>query len=184
MLKRKICHKKYNVRIQQTVNQLLLDANKVVCCTKILWQSLCRSSEITEQVCGKNCSFLKQGNLRWFTAFSKPEIKIFNCFYLYIDKNLQNSKTWNLSYIQYYVQLICSQNSSDYFKIVAINWYIFVYTICKYNRTVLDLEINLNYKSHLHWIALDWLKLLRNAMKNLPELIRYLLGSISKNYCD
>lgn len=172
MLKRKICHKKYNVRIQQTVNQLLLDANKVVCCTKILWQSLCRSSEITEQVCSKNCSFLGQGNLRWFTAFSKPEIKIiFNCFYLYIDRNLQNSKTWNLSYIQYYV-------------LTAINWYIFAYTICKYNRTVLDLEIKLNYKSHLHWIALDWLKLLRNAMKNLPELIRYLLGSISKNYCD
>lgn len=77
-----------------------------------------------------------------------------------------------------------SQNSSDYFKIVTINWYIFAYTIFKYNRTVLDLEIKLNYKSHLHWIALDWLKLLRNAMKNLPELIRYLLGSISKNYCD
>lgn len=177
MLKRKICHKKYNVRIQQTVNQLLLDANKVVCSTKILWQSLCRSSEITEQVCGKNCSFLGQGNLRWFTAFNKPEIKIiFNCFYLYIDK--KPSKFQDLEFKLYTV--LCS----DYFKIVAINWYIFAYTICKYNRTVLDLEIKLNYKSHLHWIALDWLKLLRNAMKNLPELIRYLLGSISKNYCD
>lgn len=72
----------------------------------------------------------------------------------------------------------------DYFKIVVINWYIFVYIICKYNRIVLDLEIKLNYKSYLYWIVLDWLKLLRNVMKNLLELIRYLLGLISKNYCD
>lgn len=72
----------------------------------------------------------------------------------------------------------------DYLKIVVINWYIFVYIICKYNRIVLDLEIKLNYKSYLYWIVLDWLKLLRNVMKNLLELIRYLLGLISKNYCD
>lgn len=72
----------------------------------------------------------------------------------------------------------------DYFKIVVINWYIFVYIICKYNRIVLDLEIKLNYKSYLYWIVLDWLKLLRNVMKNLLELIRYLLGLISKNNCD
>lgn len=72
----------------------------------------------------------------------------------------------------------------DYFKIVVINWYIFVYIIFKYNRIVLDLEIKLNYKSYLYWIVLDWLKLLRNVMKNLLELIRYLLGLISKNYCD
>lgn len=80
----------------------------------------------------------------------------------------------------YIVLLVCF----DYFKIVVINWYIFVYIICKYNRIVLDLEIKLNYKSYLYWIVLDWLKLLRNVMKNLLELIRYLLGLISKNYCD